>query len=410
MNLPDLSRCSCGRNHAVVLPRVEIFEGLTAQAGVLLRDTGFSGRCHVVWDENTKSAAQGLPQALEEAGFSLSETLFPDMQWATMGDVDRIREESRGADFLLAVGTGSLNDLAKYAAFLTERPYAVYATAPSMDGFLSVGAAIYSGGFKDSFPAAPPRLLLGDSRVLADAPVKLKAAGFADLLGKYTALADWKISHLVTGEYYCGAIVDLTREGVDRAVALCDSIPQRDPETAQALLEALSFAGLAMLLCSNSRPASGAEHHLSHFWEMLIIRDGEQPDLHGRKVGVASTMVADLYHSMEKRLITFHPAVFPREEILEVYGSIAPGILRENDPDPLAALSPETLEAHHEEILDIVRALPTGEELASLLARSGGAFLPTQVGVTETLCRQALRYARYTRRRLTLMRLMDMIN
>jgi glycerol-1-phosphate dehydrogenase [NAD(P)+] len=117
--------------------------------------------------------------------------------------LSRIEEESRNASSILAVGAGSINALCKLAADRAGKPYAIFATAPSMDGFASASASVYENGFKLTFGALPPRMILADTEVLAAAPAYLKAAGFGDLLGKYTALADWRISHLVTGEYYC---------------------------------------------------------------------------------------------------------------------------------------------------------------------------------------------------------------
>ncbi len=409
MKLPLLSHCACGRDHtAAALPRVEIGPEVLARTPALMKETFSGDRIHLVWDENTRAAAGPLESLLSQAGFSLSQTRFEDMQWATLEAAEQIRREGDGADVFLAVGTGSLNDLTKYAAFHSRRPAAVFATAPSMDGFLSLGAALYHDGFKDSFDTAAPRLVLGDTGVLAAAPVRLKAAGFGDLLGKYTALCDWEVGRILTGEYWCSALADLTRQSADRAAALCDRIPDRDPDSAGALMEGLCLAGLCMLLCGNSRPASGAEHHFSHYWEMMLIRDGIRPDLHGRKVGVAAAMVADLYRSFLDKAPVFRARPLPEAELAAAFGSLAPEILRENAPDPLAALTPEALSAAWPEIRQAIARVPAGTELAELLSRAGGAVLPQQAGISPELTRQALRWACYVRRRLTLLRVLTL--
>ena len=409
MNLSIPKHCSCGKDHtSVLLPRVEIGSDILRRTPGLLQETFGKNRIHLVWDQNTREASRNLHQLLEDAGFQITQTLFEDMQWATLNAAERIIQESKAADFLMAVGTGSLNDLTKYAAFSTGKKAAVFATAPSMDGFLSIGAALYHNGFKDSFDTAPPAIVLGDSGVLSESPVKLKASGFGDLLGKYTALCDWKAAHLLTGEYWCPEIDRMTRESVEKAIRFCDEIPEKNPQAAEALMEGLCLSGLAMLLCGNSRPASGAEHHFSHFWEMILIRDGIRPDYHGRKVGVASELVADYYHEAAEKEIhwEYHPIC--EEGLREIYTSLSDEILKENTPDPLADISVEKIQNTWEQIRKEIDRIPTGSEIAELLSRAGGAVLPQQVGISAEQTRQALNWACYTRKRLTILRLLSL--
>jgi len=363
-----------------------------------------------VCDRNTLTAAGGLPQLLTDDGFILTWTEFDNMVSADMASLERIEKEAQGSDSLIGVGCGSVNDLCKLAAFRLGLPYAVFATAPSMDGFVSKDSAVIHDGFKGSYEARPPRLVLGDTDVLAQAPVRLKAAGFADLLGKYTALADWEICHIVTGEYFCPRIAALTREGVDRAVSLADRIALPSAEAAGALMEALVLSGIAMYYSGNSRPASGAEHHLSHFWEMLSLQKGEIPDLHGRKVGVAALMITRYYKELagrERIFPEYRP--MPEAKIREVFGSIAPGVLTENTPDPLGEIDPARFAQSWPMIRKIIAALPEESELARLLSLSGGAVRPEQVHVSEALTEKGLLFGRYTRRRLTLLRLSDLL-
>lgn len=408
MKLPSLSGCSCGRDHtASTLPQVEIGPDVTTRLPELLASLGLSGRCHVVWDRQTRAAASELTAALRQADLIVTETLFSNMQHATLAAAEEIRQAGQTADFFLAVGSGSLGDLTKYASHRSGCPYVMYATAPSMDGFLSVGAALYHDGFKDSFDAAPPRLVLGDTGVLAAAPTRLKAAGFGDLLGKYTSLCDWECAHLLTGEYWCPQLAALTRQAADRAVALSCRIPQADPDAAAALMEGLCLSGLAMLLCGNSRPASGAEHHLSHFWEMLLARDGGQADLHGRQVGVAAALVDSVYRSALEQGPLLRPRQPERPALEAIFGPLTEQIRRENTPDPLESLSESRILDCWPQIQSCLAQLPTPEQLTELLSEAGGAVLPQQLGLSTELCRQALFWGCYTRRRLTLLRLLD---
>ena len=202
------------------------------------------------------------------------------------------------AELILSAGTGSLNDVCRYASFRLNKPFAIFATAPSMDGFLSGQAPLTVDGFKTTLEAKPPEVLLADVDVLAASPAALKAAGLGDLLGKYTALADWRISSLLTGEAFCPEIARLTREAVGKAVRPIreGADPARDADYALALMEALTLSGLMIYLAGSSRPASGAEHHISHLWEMLYAARGLAPLYHGTKVGVAAAIVSDIYY------------------------------------------------------------------------------------------------------------------
>ena len=165
-----------------------------------------------------------------------------------------------------------------------------------------------------------------------------------------------------------------------------------------------------MLICGNSRPASGAEHHLSHFWEMLALQKGDRPELHGVKVGIASVMVTGYYRElagMESFAEAKNP--FPADEVREVFGDAAEGVIIENTPDPLGEIPEGRLGEVWPEICREIYKLPDEAELVRLLKTTGGAYLPSRAGVSEELAELGMKYGRYTRRRLTLLRLSDLL-
>ena len=132
-----------------------------------------------------------------------------------------------------------------------------------MDGFASDTAPIIENGFKLTRQAKQPIAIIGDTKILAAAPAELKAAGFGDMIGKFTALTDWKISNILTGEYFCDKIAELTLEGLKKVTEQADRIASNDEKAAASVMEGLVLSGLAMKLAGSSRPASGAEHVLS---------------------------------------------------------------------------------------------------------------------------------------------------
>ncbi len=167
-----------------------------------------------------------------------------------------------------------------------------------MDGFNSKGAPIIIRGEKKTIAAIGPDAIFADLEILANAPAAMVAAGFGDMLGKYTSLLDWSFGASEGGEPYSEEVAEITRIALNKCVEHAPQIASRDQEGIRILIEALIESGLAMLLFGQSHSASGAEHHLSHFWEMEYIRLGKRQLLHGAKVGVACAEISKLYHRL----------------------------------------------------------------------------------------------------------------
>ena len=266
--LDSVKNCPCGREHTVNIKAVEIGAGLKAKAADILRANGFPANILVVADNNTLAAADGILDILKAGGFTVKTQIYENLRTADQKDVDKIVALSADADGVLSVGTGSLNDICRRACLLADKSFAIFATAPSMDGFASDTAPITDNNFKVSLPARQPSVIIGDTEILAAAPTELKAAGYGDMIAKYVAMADWRIAQLTIGEYYCENVANITRTALRKLVALTDKVTANDPETAGAIMEALVLTGIAMKLCYSSRAASGAEHVISHFWEI----------------------------------------------------------------------------------------------------------------------------------------------
>jgi glycerol-1-phosphate dehydrogenase [NAD(P)+] len=218
---------------------------------------------------------------------------------------------------IVSVGSGTLNDMAKYLSSRTGVPYIIVCTAPSMDGYASNGAPLICAGFKNSFVATLPYAIVGDTDIMKEAPMRLIQAGFGDVIGKITALADWELSRHATGEYYCETSAKLVRRALDKVISHAAGLPQRDEEAIQYLIEALTLTGVAIGLIGVSRPASGSEHQLSHFWEMDAIAKGEQPELHGIKVGIGTPIIAEFYENLADAIAPDVRALCPSREYVE---------------------------------------------------------------------------------------------
>ncbi|MBQ7879724.1 MAG: iron-containing alcohol dehydrogenase, partial [Clostridia bacterium] len=178
-------------------------------------------------------------------------------------------------------------------------------------------APIISHGYKYSPQAHLAYGLIGDTDFLKTAPQDLIQAGFGDVVGKITALADWDLAVKANGDYRCDTCVTLVQRALDKCFAFADGLKSRDLQSLQALFEALTLTGVAMALVNISRPASGAEHMLSHYWEMDFIARGLNPNHHGIQVGVATVVIARFFEELADLLPAGVQALCPPHTEIE---------------------------------------------------------------------------------------------
>ena len=271
----------------------------------------------VITDGHTMSLSHPIVNALRATGNELLFCHFEEEEpVADEKTVERARLAGEGAEYLFAVGAGTLNDVAKYAGFLLKKPSGIYATAPSMDGFTSGVTPLIVGGFKVTYPAQVASDVLMDAALLANAPRVMVGAGVGDILAKYCCLTDWRISHILTGEPYNEEAASLMGEAVRACDASIPDLVALRPQGAVKLMNALLISGYAMVIAGNSRPASGAEHHMSHFLEMDFLRRGERIPLHGVKVGLGTLVSLYLYKTLRGRDTVLPEEVYAEAELL----------------------------------------------------------------------------------------------
>lgn len=294
--------CACGQRHSFPVRHVAIRQG-ALEALPDIAAPFKAGKLLAVFDSNTYPVAGERAVALlREQGFAVKELLFrcggdvllPDE--ATLGRI--LIAIDPEVTLVIAIGAGVINDAVKYVTSRCGLPYVVVATAPSMDGYVSYGAPIICEGYKQSPQAHLTYGLVGDTAVLQTAPQDLIQAGYGDVVGKITALADWDLAVKVKGEHTCATCVALVRQALDKCFAAAEGLSSRQPAALEALMEALTVTGVAMALIGFSRPASGAEHLLSHYWEMAYIAQGRNPIHHGLQVGVATVIIARFFEEL----------------------------------------------------------------------------------------------------------------
>ena len=297
--------CSCGRTHGVDIKKIMIESGCIVKLPEVLRELGCSS-VFILADNNTWAVCgEQTEKLLSEGGFKYHSRVFvsehplvPD-EYAVGSALAAMDMED---DMILAIGSGTLNDTARLLSARTRIPYVIVATAPSMDGFASTVSPLILDGMKVTIPAVYPAAIVADTAIMKDAPMPMLTAGFGDIIGKYTALADWRLARDINGEYYCDEVVALVERAVEKCAENAAGLTVRDEEAVRAVTEALILSGIAIGLVGVSRPASGAEHHFSHYWEVIALSRGEEHPLHGNSVGVAAVISASLYELAKEYL------------------------------------------------------------------------------------------------------------
>ena len=394
--------CSCGKHHTCDIGSVWVEKGAVARLEELCRD--FSNAL-IVCDENTYAVAgksvEKYAPVVKTVMFSGKTVVIPNEE-----AIEKVTKALEGIDLIIAIGSGVMQDLCKYVSWKSGIPYFVVATAPSMDGYASSGAAMITDGMKVTYSAKIPEAIIADTEFIRTAPIEMIKAGYGDIIGKYSALSDWELGRIVNGEYFCPEIYKLTMDMVEKVLPLAEKLLERDEESVKVLMEALIIVGIAMSFAGNSRPASGSEHHLSHYFEITGIVDGTEYLPHGIDV-VFSTWATCL---IREKLVNrpFSDKLFveenKNEEIARVYKSVSYGCiaLQEKLGTYKTNRVPAYIE-HEKEIKEALAKVPTSDEIKAILDRIGlnlDDFFKTYS--KEKIC-DAIRYAKDLKDRYTVL-------
>jgi len=402
----------------------DVIPHIVVEAGAIDRVTDWVLSCGysnilVVTDPNTRRiAGEFVIDSLAAAGLAVRECHFiedePLPDEFSIGALTAAF--SKDIDLILGVGSGTINDICTYVGDKVSCPSAVVGTAPSMDGYASLGSAMIINGVKVTPPSQCTVAIFCDIDILTEAPMLLTAAGLGDMLGKFTAHADWRLSHLLTGESMPEDILLIVKDALDKIVAGAPHLAKRDSEVIKNVTEGLILSGIAMSLYGDSRPASGTEHHLAHFWEMRMLAEGKIPALHGIKVGVATIVglimwkelagllrdkaLSDL--SQDNEHLCIKSNVDYESDIRRLYGRSAEAILQTKNPN----LSIELIEANKQAILDIAQSLPSPEEIAAMLKAVDAPTRPAEIDLSADTLWDSVIYARDRKKSYTVMQLL----
>ena len=348
-------------------------------------------------DANTwKAAGERAASILSAASIEFSKFIFSD---AAVEPDERavgslMMNYDYSCDVIIGVGSGVINDLGKLLAALTGHEYIIVATAPSMDGFASATSSMSRAGLKVSLPTKCASIVIGDTDILAAAPAEMLAAGVGDMAAKYISLCEWKLSHIITGEYYCPTIAAIVRSALDEVSANAEGLAARDPGAVGSVMRGLTLAGIAMNYAGLSRPASGVEHYFSHVWDMRGLEFGTPVALHGLQCGVATLLSLKIYERIARIKPDREKALaYVRDFDLAAWFERLRGCLGRGAETMIAAEAKdgkydiakhrgrlERIISCWDEIIAEIKALPPTDKVEALLRTVGAPTTPEELG------------------------------
>ena len=403
---------------------LQIGRGILGNTAEVFQSLFGSASAIIVADENTfRVAGKKVYDALRAAGQKCEEPFLftdPDLyaEYKYVEELERVIAKTEAIP--VAVGSGAINDLTKLVANHCLRQYMCVATAASMDGYTAYGASITYKGSKQTFNCPAPLAVIADLDVIAAAPVAMNASGYADLLAKVPAGADWIVADALAIEPIDAKGWKMVQGRLREWLSDPEGVRQAKPEPLESLVAGLMMGGFAMQHCQTSRPASGAEHQFSHLWDMQHHTNNGQSVSHGFKVGIGTLASVAMYeYILEQPLADLDIAATVAQwpELPEIEASIRALY----DEDEVRDKALEEVRAKHssrqqlEAELRILKTnwpklkasltthLPSRRELQDKLAIVGAPSTPPEIGISHDRLRTSYYQAWHIRRRYTIL-------
>ncbi len=413
--------CSCGKHHSFST-KVVIGDQVLTQLPELIRSFG-AEKIFLLCDDRTESAAgTKVRRILTAAEIGVSGYTFHKLPLepneANVGLA--VMHFDPAAQLVLAVGSGVINDIGKLLAAAAKLPYFIVATAPSMDGYASGTSSMTVDGLKTSVPSKNADVILGDTDILCQAPMKMMISGLGDMLAKYVSICEWRLSALITDEYYCPEIADLVRTSLKLCVDNAEGLLHRDKKAVTAVMEGLVLCGAAMKCAGLSRPASGMEHYLSHVWDMRGEEFHTPVETHGIQCALGTLLTIRNYEKLlsltpNREKASAHAAAFSfdqwQQQLRDLLGRSAEAMIELEAKEQKYNLTAhekrlDRILSHWEEIKAIIREeLPSSATLEALLLRLGAPTSLEEIGQAPDLFPMIFQSTRDIRDKYVLSRL-----
>jgi glycerol-1-phosphate dehydrogenase [NAD(P)+] len=415
--------CSCGKTHTIAIQDVHIGSHILPAILDSLKSLQ-KGTVLFIADNNTYKAGGQQIESIIRNDFQIEKVIFSNSHLHPDEDaLEKLRKAMNpGITVIVVVGSGTLNDLARYLSYETKIPYIIVCTAPSMDGYASMVSPLITKGVKVTYDAVYPYCIIADISIMKEAPYHMLYAGLGDIVGKYSALADWKLANILHGEYYCETTAKLVRKAVQQCVSSAPDIMKRTPESIRSIIEGLILSGMCIGMTGSSRPASGEEHLLSHTWEMLGLIRGKETHLHGNQVGIGTEIILHIYQYL--LTLDIHKVYadekfksFTREKweknIKQLFGNIAPQIIQKKEPHINFTETDRKSAAKHivdkwEQIKEeVFLSMPSPASYRKMMDEAGSSLMPTDLKLDRESFRLSLLTAKEIRQRFGVMQILE---
>ena len=403
-----VGKCVCGREHTLETKKVVVEYNALANFEQYMEDVGLAGkRRAVVYDTMVYQLTEGKHVkadqeiVLEAKGLRAEDTLIEEM----MKQLDH-------PEVIVAFGAGTIMDFGRYPAYKLGIPFVAIPTLASSDGFTANICSAILNGQKKSTPMCAPILVVADLDIIKGAPARLVASGINDILAKYISLTDWRIAHLVAGEYFCPMVAELAEHALKLMREAADKYAATGVADHEAMTMAQMESGLTMQLLNHSRAASGAEHLMAHLVELHPPRFENAEGIHGECVGVGTFECIKVYHELAKKTPKAKPFQPLTEEwVREKFGErLMPGIMKENENDVLATFPSQNIVDHWDEIRELIAQIPPVEEMEKLYSDCHCKYRPEDIGIDPSLADEMLEISAAIRNRLTLIRMLRVLD
>ena len=403
-----VGKCVCGREHTLETKKVVVEYNALANFEQYMEVVGLAGkRRAVVYDTMVYQLTEGKHVkadqeiVLEAKGLRAEDTLIEEM----MKQLDH-------PEVIVAFGAGTIMDFGRYPAYTRGIPFVAIPTLASSDGFTANICSAILNGQKKSTPMCAPILVVADLDIIKGAPARLVASGINDILAKYISLTDWRIAHLVAGEYFCPTVAELAEHALKLMREAADKYAATGVADHEAMTMAQMESGLTMQLLNHSRAASGAEHLMAHLVELHPPRFEKAEGIHGECVGVGTFECIKVYHELAKKTPKAKPFQPLTEEwVREKFGErLMPGIMKENENDVLATFPSQNIVDHWDEIRELIAQIPPVEEMEKLYSDCHCKYRPEDIGIDPSLADEMLEISAAIRNRLTLIRMLRVLD
>ena len=397
--------CSCGKKH------VSSVDDIIVEKGAINRLPEFIKKYNAIKPfilADEKSFCAGgtkVIKALESNNINYSKYVFEkgDIEPDENAVGSAVMHFDKSCDIVIGVGSGVINDIGKILSATAKLPYIVVATAPSMDGYASATSSVSVDGLKVSLPSRCANVVIGDLEVLKNAPLKMMLSGLGDMIAKLISICEWRLSNLITGEYYCEKIATIIRSAVKKCIDNADGLLHRDEDAVKAVFNGLVMGGVAMDYAGCSRPASGCEHYFSHVWDMRGLEFGAPVDFHGIQCAIGTLYAIKIYEQVvrikpdKEKALEFARA-FDKEkyekELREFLGKSADTMIaldrKENKYDVNKhAKRLEIIISNWDKILKIIEEeLISYDELFRLMDKLGMPKTCEEIGISASTLKQ----------------------